>query len=107
MSAESGVGGNYKLMGGLTLALAGVMAKLGLKSKGDDSSVTSGSSGIVSKRMSLLQRGEVVPPMNNAKEAPSFIEISKGHEYVQPEMVEADEGIEVEGPIRPSSQYAM
>lgn len=108
LSAKSGNGRDYMLMGGMTAALAGVMAKMGMKWKDDDESTTSGASGIVSKRMSLLQKsGGSVSSINSAQKAPSFINISNGQDYAEPELVEADEGIEVEGPYRPSSQYAI
>jgi hypothetical protein len=108
-AAESGA--DYKLMG-MTAAFAGVMAKMGLKSSagsGEDSSTTSGSSGIVSKRMSLLQKGDspsVVSERPATTRAPSFVAIRT---RLEPDydMQQADEGIEVEGPFRPSSQYAI
>jgi hypothetical protein len=112
-AAESGA--DYKLMGmtaAATAAFAGVMAKMGLKSSagsGEDSSTTSGSSGIVSKRMSLLQKGDspsVVSERPATTRAPSFVAIRT---RLEPDydMQQADEGIEVEGPFRPSSQYAI
>jgi hypothetical protein len=108
-AAESGA--DYKLMG-MTAAFAGIMAKMGLKpstGSGEDSSTTSGSSGIVSKRMSLLQKGDsssVVPERPASTRAPSFVAIRTRLEQDH-DMQQADEGIEVEGPFRPSSQYAI
>jgi hypothetical protein len=107
LSAEAATGSDYKLMGGMAAAFAGVMAKMGLKSSDEEASVTSGSSGIVSKRMSLLQNGAEVSPIYGGAAAPSFIDIPTDMDASVPEMLEADEGIEVEGPYRPSTQYAV
>lgn len=91
----------------MTAAFAGVMAKMGLKqSSGEDSSTTSGSSGIVSKRLSLLKNGGDVSPMDRGAQAPSFIEIQTDLDADHDMMIE-NESIEVEGPYRPSSQYAI
>ena len=100
------------LMGGLSAAFAGVMAKMGLKSAATDGSVTSGSSGIVSKRMAMAQSGAVVMPLDDGGSvAPSFIEIPHESQStrsmpVAPGMLDVDEGVEVEGPYRPSASYA-
>jgi hypothetical protein len=107
LNASSEKGNDYKLMGGMTAAFAGVMAKMGMKSStGEDSSTTSGSSGIVSKRMSLLQNGGDTTSVGSKAKAPSFIEVPRGLGSDH-DVIELDEGIEVEGPFRPSSQYAI
>jgi hypothetical protein len=107
LSAESAEGADYKLMGGMTAALAGVMAKMGMRSpSGEDTSTTSGNSGIVSKRLSLLQNGGDVSAMAAPSPKPAFIEIQNDLDYSH-EMMECDESVEVEGPYRPSSQYAL
>lgn len=99
-------------MGGMTAAFAVLMAKMGMKQPPgvDDASTTSGSSGLVSKRMSLLQRGDAATVGSAAgsgtTRAPSFIAIQTGLD-AEHDMMQADEGIEVEGPYRPSTQYAI
>jgi len=79
------------------------MAKMGLKSDESDSSTASEESGVVSKRMSLVQNGHDVVPLEGP--APRFINIPKAPRA--PEMLPVEEGIEVEGPLRPSSQYGV
>lgn len=98
------------LMGanGVGAAIAAAMSKLGLKSY-DDSSTTSGSSGIVSKRMGLMQEVDELPRISDeASEAPSFIEVHSCHTGMGDETyMEAPDGMEVQGPYRPSSNYAV
>ena len=107
MTAEAAVGGDYKLMGGMSAAIAGVMMKMGLRPTSSDSgSVVSGNTGIVSKRLSLLQNGADVTPIAAPAPKPSFIEIQNDLDYSH-DMIECDESVEVEGPYRPSSQYAL
>jgi hypothetical protein len=94
-------------MGGMAAAVAGVMAKLGMRSSSsEDGSVGSGNSGIVSKRLSLLKNGADVTPIAAPAPKPSFIDIQNDLDYSH-DMVECDESVEVEGPYRPSSQYAL
>jgi len=98
-------------MGGLGAAFAGIMARMGLKSRPTDGSITSGSSGIsVSRRMAMAESGVDVTPLDGGV-APSFIEIpherASARSYpVDASIVNADQGVEVEGPYRPSSSYA-
>ena len=92
-------------MGGMSVALAGVMAKMGMKPSGEDAS-TGGNSGIVSKRLSLLQNGADVASVAAPAPKPSFIEIQNDLDYSH-DMIECDESVEIEGPYRPSSQYAL
>ena len=84
------------------------MARLGMKQGGSDSgSVTSGSSGIVSRRMALLESSGPNASVDEPSVAPSFIDIQNETESHWDEApVEAEEGIEVEGPFRPS-QYGV
>ena len=106
VSAEAAEG-DYKLMGGMSAAIAGVMMKMGLRPTSSDSgSVISGNTGIVSKRLNLLQNGADVTPMAAPAPRPSFIEIQNDLDYSH-DMTECDESVEVEGPYRPSSQYAL
>jgi hypothetical protein len=108
VSAEAAEGGDYKLMGGMSAAIAGVMMKMGLRptSPSESGSVVSGNTGVVSKRLSLLQNGADVTPMAAPAPKPSFIEIQNDLDYSH-DMIECDESVEVEGPYRPSSQYAL
>ena len=95
------------LMGGMAAAFAGVMAKMGMKSSpSEEGSTSSGSSGAVSKRLSLLQNGGDVAPMSRRAPAPSFIEIRNELDLPHDYLAE-DESVEVEGPYRPSTQYAV
>jgi hypothetical protein len=64
--------------------------------------------GAVSKRRRLIASGDVVPDITSAASNPQFIEmhnLERGPTTVS--QVEEGEGIEIEGPIRPSSYYAM
>lgn len=82
------------------------MSRMGLNS-GDStsgSSTASEETGVVSKRMNLLKNGDDVVPLDGGA-APQFIEVPKGNHVQEP--LPVDEGIEVEGPYRPSSQYAI
>lgn len=105
MSSAAANGSDYKLMGGMTAAFAAVMAKMGMKPTPDDASTRSGSSGAVSRRMSLLQKGGQVSTLQR-EASPSFIEIRKDFDAPRG-MVDAVEGVEVDGPYRPSSHYAV
>ena len=106
-SEEGAPHSNYALMGaGVTAAFAGIMARMGLSANdGSDSSTASdgeGSSGVVSRRMNLLKNGDDVVPLEGP--APRFIAIPKT--YLQ-DPIPVEEGIEVAGPSRPSSHYAV
>lgn len=95
-------------MGGMSAAIAGVMMKMGLRptTSSDSGSVVSGNTGIVSKRLSLLQNGADVTPIAAPAPKPSFIEIQNDLDYSH-DMIECDESVEIDGPYRPSSQYAL
>lgn len=103
---------DFSLMGtvgtlGAGAAIAGVMARLGMKGGSDGASVTSGSSGIVSRRMALLESDEPPPPVDTPSVAPSFIDIqSETESHWDESTVEMEEGVEIEGPFRPS-QYGV
>jgi hypothetical protein len=108
-----GATSKYMLMGtvGVGAAIAAAMARLGLKSN-DDSSSTSGSStgsGMVSKRMSLMKDAEELPRVDDsASVTPSFIEVRSSTRGLGSEtFVEDLNGMEVQGPYRPSSNYAV
>lgn len=105
LSAEAAEGSDYKLMGGVSAALAGVMAKMGMRPSGEEAS-TGGNSGIVSKRLNLLQNGADVASVAAPAPKPAFIEIQNDLDYSH-DMIECDESVEIEGPYRPSSQYAL
>jgi hypothetical protein len=94
-------------MGGMSAAIAGVMMKMGLRpATSETESVVSNNTGIVSKRLSLLQNGADVTPMAAPAPKPSFIEVQNDFDYAH-DLDECDESVEVEGPYRPSSQYAL
>ena len=95
---------DYALMGGVSAAFAGIMSRMGLSANdGSDSSTASeGSSGVVSRRMNLLKNGDDVVPLEGPN--PKFIAIPK---TFIPDPLPVEEGIEVSGPSRPSSHYAV
>ena len=101
---EGASASDYALMGGVSAAFAGVMARMGLSANdGSDSSTSSeGSSGVVSRRMSLLKNGDDVVPLEGPN--PKFIAVPK---TFIPDPLPVEEGIEVSGPSRPSSHYAV
>lgn len=95
---------DYALMGGVTAAFSGILAGMGLRNDSKDSStISEESNGIVSRRMTLLANGDDVVPLDDGV-APKFIEIPKRTET---EVLPLEEGVEVDGPYRPSSQYAV
>lgn len=101
---EGATASDYALMGGVSAAFAGIMSRMGLSANdGSDSSTASeGSSGVVSRRMNLLKNGDDVVPLEGPN--PKFIAIPKT--FIQ-DPLPVEEGIEVSGPSRPSSHYAV
>jgi hypothetical protein len=103
----------YMLMGaaGVGVAIAAAMSKLGLKSTDDSSSTSGSNSGMVSKRskpVGLMQRSNDLPRVDDASAAPSFIEIRTSARGLGSEtFIEEHDGMEVQGPYRPSSNYAV
>lgn len=104
---EAGASSDFALMGGVTAAFGGIMARMGLKSSqgSSGSSTASEETGVVSKRMNLLRSGGDVEPLDGGGAAPAFIEIP--HEMGTADPLPVEEGVEIEGPYRPSSQYAI
>jgi len=95
-------------MGAATAACGGILARMGLDTDDCDMSTASeeeDDEGIVSRRMNLLQNGGDVVPLDGGTK-PSFVEIP--HEMGMEQASPADDnGFEVDGPYRPSSQYAI
>ena len=112
-------------MGGLSAAVAGALARVGLGAGGggsvDGGGSTSGSStGIVSRRLADVEQGRTVVPVQRQLSRPSFIEVPSDERTtssVAPSVLACDQSVapsvagevsvEVEGPHRPSSQYAI
>jgi hypothetical protein len=110
LSDSSAVGKtNYMLMGGMGAAVAGMMTRMGLKPKTDgEETVASKGSGMVSQRMSQAQNGSVSLSRSPSVKKPAFIEIpGDGSVMSHTDLIDVEEGIEVEGPFRPSTSYAI
>lgn len=87
-------------------AVAAMMARIGLKKHDDNASTSGSSAGIVSQRMSQSVNGAAIPLERNVTK-PSFITIQSDATSTLGVIDDTNEGFEVDGPMRPSSQYAI
>jgi hypothetical protein len=106
----TGTSSNYLLMGtvGVSAAIAAAMARLGLKSNDDASATSDSSNGMVSKRMALMKDAEELPRVDDSSVTPSFVEVRSSTRGLGTETFFEDlNGMEVQGPYRPSTNYAV
>jgi hypothetical protein len=111
-AASSSVRNLGLLVGGAAAAAAGAVgiAALSRRSNSDESETGDAMTGSVSRRYGMMAdgNGSVGSPYDDSGARPEFIEVAPRSYYAAPAVISTSaRGIEVEGPMRPSSQYTI